>query len=82
VYVSSFAPAGGQSTNDLLAGQATPPWVMTPKLDESGFLTLPETSVAQYLAQDLSKSEVALLAVIQGPWFHGCLADRVGTPAW
>ncbi|QDE41645.1 alpha/beta hydrolase [Luteibacter pinisoli] len=82
VYVAAFAPDNGQSLNDVQKGLAPPVWASVLKKDAGGFLTLPADTVAQHFAQDLPAADARLIAATQGPWFAGCLADKVSTAAW
>ena len=82
VYVSAFAPDSGQSINDLIKGLPAPPYLETLGKDERGFLYLPAQSVARYFAPDLPAAQQKLLTVTQGPWFYGCLDDKVTHAAW
>jgi pimeloyl-ACP methyl ester carboxylesterase len=82
VYVAAFAPPLGASVNDLSKGQPSPPWVKTLVADSAGYLTLPESSVARYFAQDLSPTEIKVLAATQGPTFAGMLDDKMTAAAF
>ena len=82
VYVAAFAPPPGASVNDLSAGQPAPPWVSTLQVDSAGYLTLPESSVAKYFAQDLSPTEIQVLAATQGPTFAGMLDEKMTDAAY
>jgi pimeloyl-ACP methyl ester carboxylesterase len=82
VYVDAFAPDTGQSINDLLAGLPPPPYAALFVKDSAGFLTLPETGIDTYFAQDLPRDEVRLITATQGPWAQRCFADKVTRAAW
>jgi len=82
VYVAAFAPDTGQSINDLIAGFPAPPYTATLGKDERGFLYLAPEALAKYFAPDLSAATQKIMAVTQGPWFYGCLADKVTKAAW
>ena len=82
VYVDAFAPDRGQSINDLLAGLPQAPYNALFIADSGGFLTLPETAIATYFAQDLSPTEIRTVAATQGPWAERCLGDKVTQAAW
>lgn len=82
VYVDAFAPDSGQSINDLLAGLPPPPYAALFAKDSGGFLTLPETGIETYFAQDLPKDEERLITATQGPWAERCFADKVTRAAW
>jgi pimeloyl-ACP methyl ester carboxylesterase len=82
VYVAAFAPDSGQSINDLIAGFPPPPYIATLAKDESGYLYLAPEALAQYFAPDLPPATQKLMIATQGPWFYGCLADKVTKAAW
>ena len=50
--------------------------------DERGFLYLSADSVDRYFAADLAPAQRKLVAATQGPWFYGCLDDKVTHAAW
>src|SRR5246127_4427903 len=54
VYVAAFAPADGQSVNDLGKSFSVPPGSAEVRPDASGFLTLTPKGIAEHFAQDLS----------------------------
>jgi pimeloyl-ACP methyl ester carboxylesterase len=82
VYVAAFAPDSGQSINDLIAGFPQPPYIATLRKDGGGYLYLAPEALAQYFAPDLPAATQKLLMATQGPWFYGCLADKVTKAAW
>ena len=82
VYVDAFAPDSGQSINDLLAGLPSPAYAPLFIADSAGFLTLPESALGTYFAQDLPKDELHVLSATQGPWAQRCFADKVSRAAW
>jgi len=82
VYVAAFAPSTGQSINDILKGQPAPPWAGGLRKDSAGYLTLSEDAIAQHFASDLPARQARLIAATQGPWFSGCLDEKVTTAAW
>src|SRR5271167_2894724 len=82
VYVAAFAPDVGLSVNDL--GKSAPP---TPGLKEvvtspSGFLTITKKGIIEDFAQDLPKSESAVLAATQGPTAAKAFDDKLTVAAW
>jgi pimeloyl-ACP methyl ester carboxylesterase len=83
VYVSAFAPADGQSINDLTSPFPKPAWEATGlKLNSAGFLTLTQDTFLNTFAPDVPKDTAAVLAVSQGPLFAHCLDDKVTVAAW
>jgi pimeloyl-ACP methyl ester carboxylesterase len=82
VYVSGAAPDGGQSLVDAAAGFPPSPAAGTEIKDEAGFLTLPASSISKYFAQDLTPAEQGIVTATQGPWYVGCVTDKVTKAAW
>jgi pimeloyl-ACP methyl ester carboxylesterase len=82
VFVSAFAPDSGQSINDLLKGLPTPAFQEDLSKDEAGYLYLSAASISKYFAPDLPPATQKLMAATQGPWFYGCLGDKVTKAAW
>ena len=82
VYVSAFAPDGGESVDDLGKGEPPPPWAKDLAVDSGGFGWLPATVVATYFAPDLPASESAVVASVQHPIQMKAFADKVTTAAW
>jgi pimeloyl-ACP methyl ester carboxylesterase len=82
IYVAAFAPDVGMSINNL--GRGAPP---TPGLKEvvaspSGFLTITKKGIMEDFAQDLLKSESAVLAATQGPTAAKAFDDNLTVAAW
>jgi pimeloyl-ACP methyl ester carboxylesterase len=82
VYVAAVAPDNGQSLNDLTKGQPSPPWASQLRKDSTGYLTLSTEGITHDFAQDLPATEARLIAATQGPWFAGCLDEKVQKAAW
>lgn len=82
VYVSAFAPSEGESISDLVRPYPTGEWQKGLSPDSAGYLSLSTEAVQTYFAQDLSKSEAAVLAATQAPVFNHVLEDRVSVAAW
>ena len=85
VYVAAFAPDTGETALSLLGTLKTPS-PLTQFLDFDPafqFVTISARGVAEAFAQDLPKSEQALLTVTQGPASVAVLsATPTVTPAW
>jgi pimeloyl-ACP methyl ester carboxylesterase len=82
VYVAAFAPDVGLSVNDL--GKDAPP---TPGGKEvvaspSGFLSISKKGIMEDFAQDLPKSESAILAATQGPTAAKAFDGKLTVAAW
>jgi pimeloyl-ACP methyl ester carboxylesterase len=82
VYVAAFAPDSGQSISDIVKGKPAPAWASALQKDSAGFLTLSTDAVVHQFAQDLPPAQARLIASTQGPWFAGCVDDKVTTAAW
>jgi pimeloyl-ACP methyl ester carboxylesterase len=82
VYVAALAPEQGQSLNDMTKGYPAPVWAGELRKDSAGFLTLSDKAIAEDFASDLPPAEAKLLAATQGPWFAGCLDDKISHAAW
>jgi pimeloyl-ACP methyl ester carboxylesterase len=82
VYVAAFAPDSGQSINDVLKGLPPAPWASELQKDSGGFLTLSENAIIHDFASDLPAAQARIIAASQGPWFAGCLDDKVTQAAW
>jgi pimeloyl-ACP methyl ester carboxylesterase len=82
VYVAAFAPAPGQTTNDLGKGYPPPPGLANPIVDASGFLTLSPEAIAEHLAPDAPPEVANLLAVTQGPTRGAVFDEPVDVAAW
>ncbi len=82
VYVAAFALAKGQSINSASAGGPPAPWLGELQPDAAGYLRLSDKAVATYFAQDLSVSEIAVVAATQGPTFGGAFDDKLSEAAY
>ncbi|MDB5535942.1 MAG: hypothetical protein JWQ65_817 [Devosia sp.] len=82
VYVAAFALPKGQSVNSAAAGSPPLPWQSALVPDAKGFLRLSDEAVANYFAQDLPPSEIAVLAATQGPTFSGVFDDKLTEAAY
>lgn len=82
VYVSAFAPSKGQSVNDIYKNYPEPEWFGSAILDSGGFLTLPTNAVSRFFAQDLSASEMSIIAATQVPIFVRAFDDKIAETAW
>jgi pimeloyl-ACP methyl ester carboxylesterase len=82
VYLSAFAPDGGESVNDLGKGAPPLPWVGELVVDAGGFAWLPPASFARYMAPDLPAAESSLVASVQHPIQTKAFGDKITTAAW
>lgn len=82
VYVAAFAPDNGQSANDIQKGLPAPAWLPELHKDAAGFLTLSDKAMAENFAPDVSHAQARVLAATQGPWYSGCLDEKIGHAAW
>ena len=82
VYVAAFALPKGQSINSASAGGPPLPWLSELQPDASGYVRLSDKAVSTYFAQDLSESEIAVVAATQGPTFGGAFDDKLTEAAY
>ena len=82
VYVSAFAPDANQSIGDLIKDAPPAPWSHELQKDSAGFLRLSDKAIHQYFAPDVSPAEQEVIAAAQGPWFSGCIDEKVTHAAW
>ncbi|CAB3768614.1 signal peptide protein [Burkholderia sp. MSh2] len=82
VYVAAFAPDSGQSIADVTQGLPAPAWAGELRKDAGGFATLSDQAIAQDFAPDLPPAQQHLVAATQGPWYGGCLSEKVAQAAW
>lgn len=84
VYVAAFAPADGESVNDLGANKdlPQPPGLGGIEPDAHGYLWMSARNFGEHFAQDLSASKTALMAVNQKPIAARSFGDKVSAPAW
>ncbi|GLU32842.1 alpha/beta fold hydrolase [Trinickia caryophylli] len=82
VYVAAFAPDANQSIADLTKSLPEPPWAKELHKDSGGYLTLSDQAIHRFFAPDLPPAEQRVVAATQGPWYAGCLDEKVTHPAW
>lgn len=82
VYVSAFAPAVGESVNDLFAGLPQPEWFASVAADSAGNLRLSPEGIAKYFSQDLDAAESAVVAAVQTPFPAAANSEKVTVAAW
>ncbi|OJA71987.1 hypothetical protein BGV71_24075 [Burkholderia ubonensis] len=82
VYVAAFAPDSGQSIADVTQGLPPPAWASELSKDAAGFARLSDKAIAQDFAPDLPPVQQRIVAATQGPWFGGCIAEKVAQAAW
>ncbi|ATF88106.1 alpha/beta fold hydrolase [Burkholderia gladioli] len=82
VYVAAFAPDNGQSIADLTKDAPPPAWVGELRKDSAGFMTLSDKAIHEDFAPDLPRAQQDVVAATQGPWFGGCIEDKVTQAAW
>jgi pimeloyl-ACP methyl ester carboxylesterase len=82
VYVTAFAPDGGESVNTLIADP--PPGAPIPPIlpPQDGFLFLDKDKFAASFAADVEPDLAAFMADSQVPWGVDALAGAVSEPAW
>lgn len=82
VYVAAFAPSEGEASGNLGKDYAVPPGVPTLKADATGYLWLPDDSVAKNFAQDVPAATARMIAATQGPIAAKAFADTTTVAAW
>lgn len=82
VYVAAFAPDSGKSTADLAGSYPAPPGSAGIAKTADGFLYLPEKSVRQDFAPDITAAEQNRLTATQGPIRGDAFAEKVTHAAW
>ncbi len=83
VYVAAFAPDNGQSAGDLNSQYPATPSGKEFRPDSNGFLKLTDKGIAEDFAQDLTASEIQILAATQGQVSGPSeLGAKVTTAAW
>jgi pimeloyl-ACP methyl ester carboxylesterase len=82
VYITAFAPDGGESVNTLIADP--PPGAPVPPIlpPQDGFLFLDKDKFAASFAADVEPDLAAFMADSQVPWGVDALAGAVSEPAW
>jgi pimeloyl-ACP methyl ester carboxylesterase len=82
VYITAFAPDGGESVNTLIADP--PPGAPVPPIlpPQDGFLVLDKDKFAASFAADVEPDRAAFMADSQVPWGIDALAGAVSEPAW
>ncbi|VVE57655.1 alpha/beta fold hydrolase [Pandoraea anhela] len=82
VYVAAFAPDSGQSSNEMKKDVPAPAWAAEIHKDSAGYLTLSDKAIAEEFAQDVTPDEARWLAATQGPWYSGCVTEKIEHAAW
>jgi pimeloyl-ACP methyl ester carboxylesterase len=82
VYVAAFAPDVGLSVNDLGKGAPPTPGLKKVVASKAGFLTITKKGIQEDFAQDLPKTESAVLAATQGPTAAKAFDDKLTVAAW
>jgi pimeloyl-ACP methyl ester carboxylesterase len=82
VYITAFAPDGGESVNTLIADP--PPGAPVPPIlpPQDGFLFLDKDEFAASFAADVEPDLAAFMADSQVPWGVDALAGAISQPAW
>ncbi|GAB3252277.1 alpha/beta fold hydrolase [Chitinimonas naiadis] len=82
VYVAAFAPSVGEATGELGKEYPKPEGLNHLVPDQAGYLSLSEEGMSKYFAQDLPKSQTAIMTATQGPIQAKAFGDKVTTTAW
>ena len=82
VYVAAFAPAVGQSTNDLTKDYPKASGLEHVIVDKEGFVTMSFEGISKHFAQDVPASKQRLMASVQGPIRAANFDEKVSVAAW
>ena len=82
VYIAAFAPAPGESTNDVQRSHPLPGYVPLLQPDPAGYLWFPQDALPTWFAQDVSRREGRVLAATQNPIRASAFDDKVSQAAW
>lgn len=82
VYVAAFAPDEGEALGEIGGAFPTPPGAADYRPDAGGFLKLTTKGVADNFAQDLSATDRAILATVQGPTHASAFGQKITVAAW
>jgi len=82
VYLSAFAPDGGESLGALIASY--PPSSLSPAIvpDSAGFLYIDRSKFRDVFAGDVSEDELAVMSAAQKPIAAGIFSEPVTAAAW
>jgi pimeloyl-ACP methyl ester carboxylesterase len=82
VYVAGFGLDEGESIGALLAQGPPTPAIASIKIDDQGFVWLPEDDVVEHFAPDVDPVDARVMAAVQQPLAASTLDDVMGPPAW
>ena len=82
VYVAAFAPAPGQSINDLTRHYPKASGLDHVVVDQDGFITLSSEGISRHFAQDVPADKQRLMGVVQGPIRAANFDEKVSAAAW
>jgi pimeloyl-ACP methyl ester carboxylesterase len=82
VYITAFAPDGGESVASLI--KDPPPGAPVPPIlpPQDGFLALDKAQFAASFAADVAPEKADFMANSQVPWGVAALSGAVSEPAW
>jgi pimeloyl-ACP methyl ester carboxylesterase len=82
VYLAGFGLDEGESIGALLAQGPPTPAIANIRIDDQGFVWLPEDAVLKHFAPDVDPAEARVIFAVQQPLAASTLEDVMGTPAW
>ena len=82
VYVAAYAPAPGQSLQDVAQQGPAPAGGQHLRPDAAGFLTITPEGLAADLGPDLTEAERHLFLAVQQPLAAAATAEKVTVAAW
>lgn len=82
VYVAAFAPAVGQSINDMTKDYPKASGLEHVVVDKEGFVTMSFEGISQHFAQDVPPAKQRLMTAVQGPIRATNFDEKVTVAAW
>ena len=82
VYVAGFGLDEGESIGALLAQGPPTPAIAHIKIDDQGFVWLPEDDFVKHFAPEVDPVEARVMYAVQQPLAASTLDDVMATPAW
>ncbi|MCG2615744.1 alpha/beta hydrolase [Terrimonas sp. NA20] len=82
LYIAAVIPDEGQSLVDAAGKYPAAPGNIEMRKDASGFISLTETGIHKFFAQDLPAAERKVVYATQIPWYEGATTTKVTKAAW
>jgi pimeloyl-ACP methyl ester carboxylesterase len=81
-FISALAPDEGETVADVFYRESPLPQAPQLAPDAHGFIWMPDQGFPSAFAQDASREELALLAVVQRPINVACVQEKAPKPLW